>query len=56
MKIHPVFYVSFLELFKGNPKDPKISRPNLVEVDREEEYRVKKILDSRIGGRGKKQR
>ena len=56
MKIHPVFHVSLLEPFKGNPKNPKISCPDPVKVDREEEYRVKKILDSRIGGQGKKQR
>ena len=56
MKIHPVFHVSLLEPFKSNPKDPKISCPDPVEVYGEEEYRVKKILDSRIGGRGKKQR
>ena len=56
IRIHPVFHVSLLEPFKGNPKDPKISCPNTIEVHREEEYRVKKILDSRIGSCGKKQR
>ena len=56
IKIHLVFLVSLLELFKSNPKDPKISRLDLVEVEGEEEYRVEEILDSRIGGRGKKQK
>ena len=55
-RIHQVFHVSLLEPFKGNPKDPKISRPNPIKVHGEEEYRVEKILDSRIGGQGKKQR
>ena len=56
MKIHLVFHVSLLEPFKGNPKDSKISRPDPVEVDREEEYRVEEILNSRIAGWGKKQK
>ena len=56
MKIHPVFHVSFLEPFRGNFKDPKISCPNPIKVNREKKYRVEKILDSRIGGRGKKRR
>ena len=56
MKIHPVFHISLLEPFRGDPKDPKISRPNPIEVNGEEEYKVKKILDSRIGEQGKKKR
>ena len=30
MRIHQVFHVSFLEPFRGDPKDLKISRPNLI--------------------------
>ena len=56
MRIHLVFQVSLLEPFRGNLKDPKISRPNPIEVNSEEEYRVEKILYSRIGGQGKKKR
>ena len=56
MRIHPVFHVSLLEPFKSNPKDPKISCPNLIKVHEEKKYLVEKILDSRIGGWGKKQR
>ena len=56
MKIHLIFHVSLLEPFKGNPKDPKRSRLDLIEVDRKEKYRVEEILDSRIGSQGKKQR
>ena len=56
IKIHPVFHVSFLEPFRGNSKDPKIRRPDPIEVDGKEEYKVEKILDSRVGGHGKKQR
>ena len=56
MKIHLVFHVSLLEPFKSNLKDLKINCPNLVEVDGEEEYKVEKILDSRIGGQGMKHR
>ena len=50
MKIHLVFYFSLLEPFKDDPKDSKISCLDPVEVDREEEYRVEEIPDSKIGG------
>ena len=56
MRIHLVFHVSLLELFRGNPNDPEISHPNPIEVNGEEKYKVQKILDSRIGGRDERKK
>ena len=56
MKIHLVFHVSLLDPFQGNANDPRINRPNPIEVDGEKKYKVKKILESRINGQGKTKR
>ena len=56
MKIHPVFYISLQDPFQGNAKDPRINRSDPIKIDREMEYKVEKILESRIDGRGKSKR
>ena len=56
MKIHPVFHVSLLDPLQDNAKDPRINRLDPFKVDREKEYKVKKILESRIAGKGKTKR
>ena len=53
MRIHPVFHVILLEPFQDESNNPNINCPDPIEVDKKEEYRVEKILDSRIDGRGK---
>ena len=55
-KIHDVFHVDLLTPYK----ETKMHGPNFVEpppdlIDREEEYEVEAILDSRKWGRGRKQ-
>ena len=49
MKIHPVFHVSLLELYKDStiPRRLQVT-PSSIEVDGAEEFEVSEILDSRI--------
>jgi hypothetical protein len=52
MKIYPVFYVSLFELLAEDPLlNQVISPPPLIEVEGEEEFWVREILDSRIRGK-----
>jgi hypothetical protein len=49
MKIHPIFHVSLLELYKesfilGRFQVP----PPSIEIERQEEFEVSEILNSRI--------
>ena len=45
MKIHNVFYISLLELYDTKSETPLLSP---IDVEREEEYEVKEIFNSRI--------
>ena len=47
MKIHNVFYILLLEPYTGTNK-PNNPFPPPIEVEKQEEYEVEKILDSRI--------
>lgn len=49
LKIHPVFHVNRLSPWKGNKVNGEVPPPpEPVEVEGEEEYEVKEILDSRL--------
>ena len=53
--IHPVFHIDLLTPYRETPThDPNYQRPPPDLVDREEEYEVERILDSRQFGRGRK--
>jgi hypothetical protein len=49
MRIHPVFHVSFLELYKS-PSDPKqgVEPPQVEEIDGEVNRVVREVADSRV--------
>ena len=47
MKIHPVVNVSQVKKYHDS-----LQRPPPIEIDREEEYEVKDVLDHRRSGRG----
>ena len=47
MKIHPVVNVSKITLYQEQIEGQKKIPPPLVEIDREKEYEVKKILNMR---------
>ena len=52
MKIHPVFYVSFLKILAKDPlPNQVISPPPSIKVKGEEKFWVKEILDSRLRGK-----
>jgi hypothetical protein len=52
MKIYLVFYVSLLKPLAEDPlPNQVIPPPPLIEVEGEEEFWVKEILDSRIKGK-----
>jgi hypothetical protein len=49
MHIHPVFYVSLLESYKKSQIPSQIPRPPpSIEIDHDEKYEIKEILDSRF--------
>jgi len=47
MRIHPVFHISLLEPYNGQESEQLIQElPQPIEIDGEEEWEVKAILDS----------
>jgi hypothetical protein len=49
MKIHPIFHVSLLEPYHASTIQGRTHKPTpLIVVDGEQEYKIEKILDSRI--------
>jgi hypothetical protein len=51
MKIHPVFHVSLLEPYKESTIPGRLpAPPPPIEINREEEFEVSKIINSRIKG------
>jgi hypothetical protein len=48
--VHPVFYVSMLELSTPNSV-PNHIQPPLVIIDEEPEYKISEILDSKLDKR-----
>jgi len=47
MRIHPIFHVSLLEPYNGQESEWLTQEPpQLIEIDGEEEWEVKAILDS----------
>ena len=46
LKIHLVFHVNRLSLYKETEENGKPPPPEPVEVDREEEWEIERILDS----------
>ena len=52
MKIHPVFYIFLLELYKESTIPGQLQIPSLpIEIDGVKEFEVLKILDSHINQR-----
>jgi hypothetical protein len=52
MKIHQVFHVSLLEPYKESTIPRRLpAPPPPIEINREEEFEVSKIIDSRINRR-----
>ena len=49
MKVHPIFHVSLLEPYTVNPFAGRVQEaPPPVEVEGEQEWEVKEVLDSKI--------
>jgi len=49
MKVHPVFHVSLLEPYTANPFEGRVQEaPPPVEVEGEQEWEVREVLDSKI--------
>jgi hypothetical protein len=54
MKIHPVFHISLLELYKELESDrPSYEEPRLTVINGKEEWEVDEVVDSRWRKRGK---
>ena len=47
IKIHPVVNISRVQLYKPQVEGQKVVPPQLVVIDRKEEYKVEKILNKR---------
>ena len=48
MKIHPIFHVSLLEVYKGSTISRRLQPlPLVVEIDNHNEYEVEEVLDLR---------
>lgn len=53
LRVHPVFHIDRLSLWKGNEVNGKLPPPpEPVEVEGEEEYEVEEVLDSKVHGKG----
>ena len=49
MKVDPVFHVSLLDPYMANPFEGRVQEaPPLVEVEGEQGWEVKEVLDSKI--------
>jgi hypothetical protein len=49
MKVHPVFHISLLDSYTANPFEGRVQEaPPPVEVEGEQEWEVKEVLDSKI--------
>ena len=52
MKIHPIFHISLLDLYKESTIPGRLQVPlSPIEIDREEEFVMSEILDSCINWR-----